>query len=109
MYDISELMIQFKSFVLIFLNFSYYNRDKYFEMFPKALEEMKDASILQKALFLPCFLENLNLNSNAFSKVFASEHYISFLYVCLRQSDAGYGEKADFYRALLIDHKVNKI
>ena len=68
---------------------------------------MKDASILQKALFLPTFfLENSNLNASAFSRVFAPEHYISFLYVCLRQSDAGYGEKADFYTALFSDHKV---
>ena len=78
-------------------------------MFPKALEEMKDASILQIALFLPCFLENSNLNASAFSRVFSPEHYISFLYICLRQSDTSHWEKADFYRALSIDHKVNKI
>lgn len=67
---------------------------------------MKDACVLQKALFLPSFLEYSKLPASVFMKVFSSEHYISFLRVCLRQADADYWQRADFYKNLSQDHKV---
>lgn len=77
-------------------------------MFAKALEDvnMKDACVLQKALFLPSFLDYFKPTAGVFMKAFTSEHYISFLYVCLRQADADYWQRADFYKNLLQDHKV---
>jgi hypothetical protein len=103
------MILKKKNYFIVYRKFRNYSyRDQYFAALPKVLENMKDASILQKALFLPSFLENLKPSASVYSQAFASEHYISFLYVCLRQADTSYWERADFFKYFSQENKVIK-
>ena len=69
---------------------------------------MKNSSILERSLFLPFYLDNNSKNNtHILLETFRAEHFLFFLYICLKQANGTHWDIKEFYRFLSPETKVN--